>query len=936
MSTAAAAAPPAPDEPLYNLWRVRTDNWHRLRDIARRLHRGVELPADAERLDALCQQALEAVRPLERYFAFPGWRAFQRLEGLYRHKDWETLARQTVRLIRLITTGSFRKLDLHDLKIHGYADLLDLDEFTEDIYRKINAEKRPYFVTLIVDDLAPQHELELQVRLRELRRPEDMFIYEAIVVTSFEAAMLAVLVNPAIQSVVCRYSFSFAEAQAGRSVAGLYAMLGVKREELAAMMPGDRSLALGRVLKGLRPELDLFLVSDAPVEDVVGAKSTQFRRVFYQSEDYQDLHLSILKGVHERYDTPFFSALRRYSLKPTGVFHALPISRGKSIARSVWMNDLTEFYGPKVFQAETSATTGGLDSLLQPVGPIKRAQELAARAFGARHTYFVTNGTSTANKIVMQALMRPGDIILLSHDCHKSHPYAVILAGAFPVYLGAYPLSDYSMYGAVTVAEIKRQLLALKAAGKLERVKLLLLTNITFDGLTYDPLRVMEEVLAIKPDMVFLWDEAWFAYGRFVPTLRLRTAMEAARRLRAKLASAEYRAEYAAWRADPDNAGESNEALLARQLRPDPDQARVRVYATHSTHKTLTSLRQGSMIHVADEEFEHHVEAAFDEAYLTHTSTSPNYQILATLDAGRRQVELEGYEMVRRSVQLAMSLRERIRSDASLNRFFRLLGPKEMIPEAYRPSGLDAYFKVDEGYRPLEPAWLGDEVVLDPTRVTLDVGRTGLDGDQFKKLLMDRFDIQINKTSRNTVLFMIHIGMSRGTVAHLVTVLTTIARELADRLDHASAIERKVHEARVRALVEELPPLPDFSRFHQAFLPTPDSTTPEGDMRAAFYLAYEDAACEYVKLDAALSQAVRSGTTVVCARFVTPYPPGFPVLVPGQVITAEILDYLLALDVTEIHGYEPDFGLRVFTAAALEARLGTRHTEPSLAEGATP
>ena len=220
--------------------------------------------------------------------------------------------------------------------------------------------------------------------------------------------------------------------------------------------------------------------------------------------------------------------------------------------------------------------------------------------------------------------------------------------------------------------------------------------------------------------------------------------------------------------------------------------------------------------------------------------------------------------------------------------------------------------------------------------MTLEVGRTGLDGDQFKKLLMDRFDIQINKTSRNTVLFMIHIGMSRGPVAHLVTVLTTIARELDDRLDHASAIERKVHDARVRALMEELPPLPDFSRFHQAFLPTPDSTTPEGDMRDAFYLAYEDAACEYVTLDAGLSQAVRAGRTVVCARFVTPYPPGFPVLVPGQVITAEILDYLLALDVKEIHGYEPDYGLRVFTEAALEARLDTRRAQPSLAEGAAP
>lgn len=922
--TTPAATGSHTDEPLYNLSRVRTDNWHQLRDIARRLHRGVEQAGEVERLDIACGRALDALEPLEPYFAFPGLRAFERLKDFHTQKRWDSLARQTIRLIRLISTGAFRRLDLLDLKIQGYADLLDLDEFTDDVYRKIGLEKRPYFVTLVVDDLTPVQELELQNRFRMHRRPEDPFIYETIVARSFESAVFAIMANPAIQCVIPRFSFPFADDAKGPAVAGLLRMLGFDRSALAAAMPGERTLALGRVMKALRPELDLFLISDAPVEHVVGKRSSQFRRVFYNAEDYQDLHLSILKGVNERYETPFFSALRQYSLKPTGVFHALPISRGKSIANSVWMSDLAEFYGTKVLQAETSATTGGLDSLLQPVGTIKHAQELAARAFGARRTYFVTNGTSTANKVVMQALMKPGDIVLLSHDCHKSHPYAVILAGALPVYLGAYPLSEYSMYGGVPLAEIKKQLLALRAAGKLDRVKLLLLTNITFDGITYDPLRIMEEVLAIKPDMVFLWDEAWFAYGRFAPTLRQRTAMDASQRLERRLASPEYQAEYAAWRDAFDPESASDDEVLQTRLRPDPARARVRVYATQSTHKTLTSLRQGSMIHVADQDFEAKVSEVFDEAYLTHTSTSPNYQIVASLDAGRRQVELEGYEMVRRSVQLAMTLRERIRSDESLNRYFRILGPREMIPASHRASGLDAYFDSEKGWMPLEEAWGGDEFVLDPTRVTLEVGRTGLDGDQFKQLLMNDHNIQINKTSRNTVLFLVHIGMSRGAIAHLVTVLTKIADDLDDKLRHASATERKLHEGRVHRLMHELPPLPDFSRFHRAFQEEANCATPEGDMRSAFYLAYDDEACDFVALDAKLSQEVAAGREVVCARFVTPYPPGFPVLVPGQVLTSEILDYLLALDVKEIHGYEPDHGLRVFTPAALQARLGTR------------
>src|SRR5207249_10379908 len=121
------------------------------------------------------------------------------------------------------------------------------------------------------------------------------------------------------------------------------------------------------------------------------------------------LRFRILQAIGDRYQTPCFTALRGYSKQPTGVFHALPIPRGKSILPSQWIQDMIQFYGLGVFVAETSATSGGLDSLLAPTGPIKVAQELAARAFGAKRTFWVTNGTSTANKIVVQALIQPGE-----------------------------------------------------------------------------------------------------------------------------------------------------------------------------------------------------------------------------------------------------------------------------------------------------------------------------------------------------------------------------------------------------------------------------------------------------------------------------------------------------------------------------------------------
>jgi arginine decarboxylase len=116
-----------------------------------------------------------------------------------------------------------------------------------------------------------------------------------------------------------------------------------------------------------------------------------------------------------------------------GTFHALPIARGKSIFKSNWIRDMGTFYGLNLFLAESSATTGGLDSLLEPTGNIKVAQDKAARAFGADHVFFVTNGTSTSNKMVEQALLAPGDIVLVDRNCHKSHHYGAVLSGAFPL-----------------------------------------------------------------------------------------------------------------------------------------------------------------------------------------------------------------------------------------------------------------------------------------------------------------------------------------------------------------------------------------------------------------------------------------------------------------------------------------------------------------------
>ncbi len=903
----------------YAASQFRVETWNLLKHQSEQLKRHSSKGRDVTAVQASIATELRLLKRIERYWVYPGVSTCDELLQLCEAGHHAALHHRIVNTVRSFVGGGFRRRDVKELQLEleDYTSVgAVVDEADEFASNNLTNEERPYFEVLIVDELDDEEKAALRNQLLEMRTAEDDFIYDIVVVPSFEDAIVAVLFNHNIQSCILRYQFP---VESEEPIEELRHYLKMVPPNLLKRADRDPSEALAEAISGLRPELDLFKVTDETFGSVSASDTRCFRRVFYRQEDYLELHLSLLKGIYERYETPFFDALREYSHRPTGVFHALPISRGKSISKSHWIQDMGRFYGRNIFMAETSSTTGGLDSLLQPTGPIKEAQRKVARAFGARQSYFVTNGTSTANKIVTQALVQPGDLVLLSHDCHKSHPYALVLAGAQPVYLDAYPLDEFTMFGGVSLREIKRQLFSLKQAGKLDRVRLLLLTNCTFDGIVYDPERVMREVLAIKPDMLFLWDEAWFAFACATPTYRRRTGMAAAIKLRRTFKSKKYRARHKVWaeetaKLDPD----AESTWVDRELLPDPDLARVRVYVTHSTHKTLTSLRQGSMIHVYDQDFEQLVSEAFHEAYMTHTSTSPNYQILASLDVGRRQLELEGYEFVRHSVGLAMMIRRQIVDHPLLSRYFQVLRAGDMIPEQYRPSGLEKFYDREEGFTRMEDHWRRDEFALDPLRVTLNIGATGMDGDTFRKMLMTRYDIQVNKTTRNTVLFLVNIGSTSGSATYLLDVLVRIAQELEETDEVQSDIDRAATADRVLSLTVRLPPLPHFSRFHSAFVDDPTGNTREGDMRRAFFLAYDGENVEHLRMDGSLASAMDSGREVVSSSFVTPYPPGFPVLVPGQVITSDILEYLKALDVKEIHGYDPAHGLRVFRQEALD------------------
>jgi hypothetical protein len=183
-----------------------------------------------------------------------------------------------------------------------------------------------------------------------------------VVVSSFEDAVIALLFNSNIQSAVIRYSFPFTSTTHQPLLRSLLDLVDVA--ELRDRAEQAPARTLGEALKSLRPEVDLFLVTDDPLRNVAAHTGQAFRRVFYHLEDYLELHLSLLRGIDDRHETPFFDALREYSHRPTGVFHAMPISRGKSIMKSHWIGDMGDFYGRNT--RRLGLTTLGLTVVFWP------------------------------------------------------------------------------------------------------------------------------------------------------------------------------------------------------------------------------------------------------------------------------------------------------------------------------------------------------------------------------------------------------------------------------------------------------------------------------------------------------------------------------------------------------------------------------------------
>ena len=351
---------------------ARLDLW---RDLSRAAQAWTANPAsrgDAG-LQSACNEALTALVPMEAFQAYPGARLLNAIQERLAGGD----ALGTARLVQRVSSALMSRSYRSDA---GEWESEDDASATERAMPTVQGETRgrPYFEVLFVTPTPPARWPAHAQQIRKLRRSQDAFAYEPVFVGSFEDAVLAVILNTNLESVVIYDGFPYESSRDVPLLKNvLSSRLSLDKKDRAS---GDNALMLAEVVKRFRPELDIIVLADRKPEAMIAdPAAVGIRRIFYEVEEPLEIHLSILSGVAERNETPFFDNLKKYAQKPVGTFHALPVARGKSIFKSNWISDMGEFYGANLFLAESSATSGGLDSLLEPTGNIKKAQD-AGRA----------------------------------------------------------------------------------------------------------------------------------------------------------------------------------------------------------------------------------------------------------------------------------------------------------------------------------------------------------------------------------------------------------------------------------------------------------------------------------------------------------------------------------------------------------------------------
>jgi arginine decarboxylase len=563
---------------------------------------------------------------------------------------------------------------------------------------------------------------------------------------------------------------------------------------------------------------------------------------------------------------PLAKALTKLTQEYEYSWHTPGHAGGTAFLKSPVGRIFFDYFGENLLRSDLSISVGSLGSLLDHTGPIGEHEKYAARVFGAHRTYCVTNGTSMSNRVIFMAAVARDQIALCDRNCHKSIEHSLVMTGAIPTYL--VPLRNrYGIIGPIPPAKLGEEAIAaaieanpLVPKGGEKRAVHSIVTNSTYDGLCYHARRV-EELLDPSVDRIH-FDEAWYAYARFNPIYRDRHAMHG----------------------DPkDHKGPT-------------------VFATHSTHKLLAALSQASLLHIRDGRgaIPH---SRFNESYMLHASTSPLYTIIVSNDVTAAMMDGPGGRtLTDESIQEAVAFRQ------TLGRVHRQFADKDdwffrtWNPETLKKSGKQVRFEdapaewlaTDPECWVLRPGetWHGFSdledgyCMLDPIKVSIVTpgvaDKGGLDKSGIPASIVTSYlhhrGVEVEKTTDFTILILFSIGITRGKWGTLVNALLEFKRDydrnapLAEVLPHltsgvyAGLGLRELGDSMFAQLKESR----QTHWLAEAFstLPTPVMTP-----NAAYQHLVRDE-IEHVPLEDLADR--------VLATSVVPYPPGIPMLMPGE------------------------------------------------------
>jgi len=603
-----------------------------------------------------------------------------------------------------------------------------------------------------------------------------------------------------------------------------------------------------------------------------------FIHMFEDTPEFVARHIireakSYLEGVQP----PFFKALLDYAEDGSYSWHCPGHSGGVAFLKSPVGQMYHQFYGENMLRADVCNAVEELGQLLDHNGAIGESERNAARIFNADHCFFVTNGTSTSNKMVWHHTVAPGDVVVVDRNCHKSILHAIIMTGAIPVFLkptrnhfgiiGPIPQSEFEQ-DAIR-AKIKANPLLKGADFSKIKPRVLTLTQSTYDGVLYNTETIKKMLDGFIANLHF--DEAWLPHAAFHPFYGVYHAM-----------------------------GKKRERPVHSM-----------VYSTQSIHKLLAGISQASHVLVQESQTEKLDRHLFNEAYLMHTSTSPQYSIIASCDVAAAMMEPPGgTALVEESILEALDFRRAMRKvddEYGQDWWFKVWGPEDLIEDGIGRADkwiIKSEKKTSSKSKSASLNWHGFGGIadgfnmLDPIKATIVTPGLDLDGkfdnSGIPASIVTKFlaehGVIVEKTGLYSFFIMFTIGITKGRWNSLLTAL----QQFKDDYDKNQPMWRilpefcqkyhKYERMGLRDLCQHIHTL--YAKYDIARLTTEmylsDLTPAMKPSDAYAQIAHRNT--ERVPVDQLEGRITTS--------LVTPYPPGIPLLIPGEVFNKKIVDYL--------------------------------------------